>query len=89
MALSIASLFNSFRGFEPGTLGLVPEKNGEVMATAERRTEEQKRAAVIEKVTPAPVEAVDAPRKHVSVWICDVPRENWGLAGRSAKDLGR
>ncbi|WP_342133572.1 2-hydroxymuconate tautomerase [Hydrogenophaga sp. OTU3427] len=54
----------------------------------EGRTDEQKRA-VIEKVTQALVEAIDAPRQNVRVWIHDVPKENWGIAGTSAKDLGR
>lgn len=54
----------------------------------EGRTEEQKRA-VIEKVTQAMVEAVDAPRENVRVWIHDMPKENWGIAGKTAKDLGR
>jgi 4-oxalocrotonate tautomerase len=54
----------------------------------EGRTEEQKRA-VIEKVTAALVEALDAPQQNVRVWIHDVPKENWGIAGSTAKDLGR
>ncbi|MGV7123543.1 MULTISPECIES: 2-hydroxymuconate tautomerase [Sphingomonadales] len=54
----------------------------------EGRTEEQKRA-VIEKVTQALVDAVGAPKENVRVWIQDVPKENWGIAGVSAKDLGR
>jgi 4-oxalocrotonate tautomerase len=54
----------------------------------EGRTEEQKRA-VIEKVTQALVEAVGAPRENVRVLITDVPKENWGIAGVSAKDRGR
>lgn len=54
----------------------------------EGRTEEQKRA-VIEKVTAALVEALGAPKENVRVWINDVPKENWGIAGVSAKDLGR
>lgn len=52
------------------------------------RTEEQKRA-VIEKVTQALVEAVGAPKETVRVLITEVPKENWGIAGVSAKDLGR
>ena len=52
------------------------------------RTEEQKRA-VIEKVTAALVEAVGAPKENVRVWIQEVPKANWGIAGVSAKDLGR
>lgn len=54
----------------------------------EGRTEEQKRA-VIEKVTQALMEAVDAPRENIRVLIVDVPNTNWGIAGKMAKDLGR
>lgn len=54
----------------------------------EGRTEEQKRA-LIEKVTRAIVEAVNAPQENVRVWLHDVPKQNWGIAGVSAKDLGR
>ena len=54
----------------------------------EGRTTEQKRA-VIDKVTAALVEATGAPNENVRVWIHDVPKENWGIAGVSAKDLGR
>ena len=54
----------------------------------EGRTESQK-SAVIEKVTKALEEALGAPRENVRVWIHDVPKENWGIAGVSAKALGR
>ena len=54
----------------------------------EGRTEEQK-SAVIEKVTHALVEAVGAPKENIRVWIHDVPKGNWGIAGVSAKALGR
>lgn len=54
----------------------------------EGRTEEHKRA-VIEKVTEALVAAVGAPKENVRVWIQDVPKTNWGIAGVTAKDLGR
>ena len=54
----------------------------------EGRTEEQKRA-VIEKVTQALCEAVGAPIETVRVMISDVPTTNWGIAGKSVKDLGR
>lgn len=54
----------------------------------EGRSEEQKRA-VIEKVTQALVEAVGAPVENVRVWIHEVPKTNWGIAGKTAKDLGR
>jgi 4-oxalocrotonate tautomerase len=54
----------------------------------EGRTDEQKRA-LIAKVTQAIVEAVHAPVSTVRVWIQEVPKENWGIAGTSAKELGR
>ena len=54
----------------------------------EGRTEEQKRA-VIEKVSAALVEATGSPIANVRVWIQEVPKENWGIAGVSAKSLGR
>lgn len=54
----------------------------------EGRTEAQKKA-VIEKVTQALVEALDAPPANVRVWIHDMPKENWGIAGQTAKELGR
>lgn len=54
----------------------------------EGRSEDQKRA-VIEKVTQALVEALGAPKEAVRVMITDVPKTNWGIAGVSAKDLGR
>lgn len=54
----------------------------------EGRSEAQKKA-VIEKVTQALVEAVDAPVQSVRVMILEVPKEHWGIAGVSAKDMGR
>ena len=54
----------------------------------EGRSAEQKKA-VIEKVTQALVDAVGAPKQNVRVWIQEVPKENWGIAGATAKELGR
>ena len=54
----------------------------------EGRSEAQKRA-LIEKVTQAIHEAADAPLENIRVCIVDVPATNWGIAGRSARDLGR
>jgi 4-oxalocrotonate tautomerase len=54
----------------------------------EGRTDDQKKA-VIERVTQALVEATGAPIANVRVWIHDVPKQNWGIAGVSAKALGR
>lgn len=54
----------------------------------EGRTEDQKRK-VIEKVTQALVEALGAPQENVRVWLTEVPKTQWGIAGKTAKDLGR
>ncbi|MGB4466599.1 MAG: 2-hydroxymuconate tautomerase [Azovibrio sp.] len=54
----------------------------------EGRSEEQMRA-VIEKVSDALVEATGSPRENVRVWIQEVPKTQWGIAGKTAKDLGR
>ena len=54
----------------------------------EGRTDEQKKA-VIEKVTQALHEAVGAPVESVRVLIHEVPKTQWGIAGKTAKDLGR
>lgn len=54
----------------------------------EGRSEDQKRA-VIQKVSQAIVEATGAPKDAVRVWIQEVPKTNWGIAGQTAKDLGR
>jgi 4-oxalocrotonate tautomerase len=54
----------------------------------EGRTDEQKKA-VIAKVTQALHEAVGAPKENIRVWIHDVPKGNWGIAGQTAADLDR
>ena len=54
----------------------------------EGRTEDQKRA-VIEKVTQALHEAVGTPKETIRILISEIPKANWGIAGTSAKDLGR
>ena len=54
----------------------------------EGRSDEQKRT-VIEKVTQALHEAVGAPLENVRVLIHEVPKTQWGIAGKTAKDLGR
>jgi 4-oxalocrotonate tautomerase len=54
----------------------------------EGRTDEQKKA-VIEKVTKALQEAVDAPVQNIRVWIHEVPKANWGIAGVPASELNR
>ena len=54
----------------------------------EGRSEEVKRS-VIEKVTQALHEAVGAPKENVRVVIQDIPKTNWGIAGKTAQEMGR
>ena len=54
-----------------------------------RRSHRSAKKAVIEKVTKALQEAVDAPVQSVRVCIIEMPSTNWGIGGVSAKDLGR
>ncbi|MCG2581373.1 MAG: 4-oxalocrotonate tautomerase family protein [Marinobacter sp.] len=54
----------------------------------EGRSDEQKEA-LIEEVTAAISRALDAPEQNIRVLIQEVPRQNWGIAGQSAKKLGR
>ena len=54
----------------------------------EGRSEEKLRA-VIEKVSAALQEATGAPIESIRVWITEVPKQNFGIAGQTAKDRGR
>jgi len=52
------------------------------------RTEEQK-ARLIKALTDAAVEALDAPIESVRVMLIEVPNTDFGIAGKTAKELGR
>lgn len=54
----------------------------------EGRSSEQKKA-VIQEVTTALQRSLDAPVQNVRVWIHEVPKDSWGIAGVTARDLGR
>jgi len=54
----------------------------------EGRTEEQK-ARLIDALTRATVDALDAPIESVRVVITEVPNTNFGIAGQTAKQRGR
>jgi len=54
----------------------------------EGRTEEQKRR-LIGALTDAAVDAIDVPRETVRVLITEMPKSDFGIAGRTAADLGR
>lgn len=51
----------------------------------EGRTIEQKRL-LVEKVTQAIVESIGAPAENVSIIIRDMPKENFGRAGKLTID---
>lgn len=54
----------------------------------EGRSEETKRD-IISKVTDALEHAAKAPRETIRVMITEVPSSQWGIAGKTAKELGR
>jgi 4-oxalocrotonate tautomerase len=54
----------------------------------EGRSDEQKEALVAE-VTSAINRAIGAPEETIRVLIHDIPKQNWGIGGTSAKKLGR
>jgi 4-oxalocrotonate tautomerase len=54
----------------------------------EGRSEDKKRL-LIERITQTVVEVLEAPTENVRVWIHDMPKGNWGIGGKTAKDLGR
>ncbi|MCO4861887.1 2-hydroxymuconate tautomerase family protein [Cupriavidus sp. WGlv3] len=54
----------------------------------EGRTEEQK-ARLIRALTDAAVEAVGAPVETVRVMITEVPKTQFGIGGKTARELGR
>jgi len=54
----------------------------------EGRDEEQK-ACLIAALTEAAVESIQAPRESVRVIITEMPRTDFGIAGKTAKALGR
>ncbi|WP_110970585.1 MULTISPECIES: tautomerase family protein [Pseudomonas] len=52
------------------------------------RSEEQK-ARLIEALSAAAVEALDAPLESVRVIINEIPASDFGIAGQTAKQRGR
>ncbi len=54
----------------------------------EGRTVEQKRR-LIEKITDAMHESIGAPRESVRVILTEMPKEHFGIGGKSAAELGR
>jgi 4-oxalocrotonate tautomerase len=51
--------------------------------------DDAKKALLIEKVTEAICESLGAPIEAVRVIINEVPKSQFGIAGKTAKELGR
>lgn len=54
----------------------------------EGRTDDQK-ARLIGALTDAAVEAIGAPAESVRVIITETPKSQFGIGGKTAKELGR
>lgn len=54
----------------------------------EGRTVEQKRL-LIQKITEAVNEAIGAPKESVRVILTEMPKEHFGIGGKTAGELGR
>lgn len=54
----------------------------------EGRSDEQKEAVIVE-ITEAMQRAIGAPKASVRVIIHEMPKQNFGIGGESAKKLGR
>lgn len=54
----------------------------------EGRTVEQKRL-LIQKITEAMNEAIGAPKESVRVILTEMPKEHFGIGGKTAGELGR
>ena len=54
----------------------------------EGRSSEQK-AALIRSVTDAAVQSLNVPRESVRVIITEMQKDEYGIGGKTAKELGR
>lgn len=50
---------------------------------------DEKKEALIEKVSAAIAESLDAPIESVRVIINEMPKQHFGIGGKSAKKLGK
>lgn len=51
--------------------------------------DEKKKAALIAAVTEAISATLEAPRENVRVLLQEVPKAQWGVGGKTLKDMGR
>ncbi|WP_417543273.1 2-hydroxymuconate tautomerase [Marinobacter sp.] len=54
----------------------------------EGRTDEQKET-LIREVSEAMARSLDAPLERIRVMITEMPKQHFGIAGQSAKKMGR
>ncbi|MBL1273328.1 MAG: 4-oxalocrotonate tautomerase [Marinobacter maritimus] len=54
----------------------------------EGRTDEQKET-LIREVSEAMARSLDAPMERIRVMITEMPKQHFGIAGQSAKKMGR
>jgi len=59
-----------------------------VVHMMEGRSDEQKER-LIEKLTDAAVEALDAPRQSVRIMLQEMPKTHFGVGGVTAEKLGK
>jgi 4-oxalocrotonate tautomerase len=50
---------------------------------------DEKKAALIHALTEAAHESIGAPRESVRVIINEIPKTQFGIGGKTAKELGR
>jgi len=50
---------------------------------------DEKKAALIREVTQAIHKAIDAPVESIRVALYEIDKTEWGIGGKSAKELGR
>ncbi|AXF57199.1 4-oxalocrotonate tautomerase [Salicibibacter kimchii] len=51
--------------------------------------EPEKIESLIENVSEAVSESLDAPKENVRVTVTEVPKTHWAVGGKSMKQLGR
>jgi 4-oxalocrotonate tautomerase len=49
----------------------------------------EKKAALIRRLTEAAVEALEVPAEQVRVVLQEMPKDQYGIGGKTAEELGR
>ncbi|HAC33683.1 MAG TPA: 4-oxalocrotonate tautomerase [Gammaproteobacteria bacterium] len=51
--------------------------------------DEQTKRELIQELTETVTRVLGSPQESIRVQLIEVPTTNWGIAGKTAKDLGR